>query len=212
MVKYFVMEKSERHQIKRNEILVLLEKGYDLILKYKKEILYFFLIIVAISLIVWGFISYKNLRERHAGMLLSQALSEDNINYEKLKSIATKYKGTLAGKEADLLIEIKDGKDPQRILKKIDNLLGKIKEPIMRGILITNKIEININLKRYEDALKFLKDEKDSISEDFYLFLNAKIMEYEGKTEEAKAQYQRLINEFQDSNLRYLAQQRMNVL
>ncbi len=206
------MEKSERHQIKRNEILVLLEKGYDLILKYKKEILYFFLVIFAISLLLWGFISYKNLRAKHAGMLLSQALSEDSINYEKLKNISTKYKNTLAGKEADLLIEIKDGKDPQRTSKKIDNLLGKIKDPIMRGILIANKIEININLKRYEEALNFLKDEKDSISEDFYLFLNAKILEYEGKTEEAKAQYQRLINEFQDSNLRYLAQQRMNVL
>jgi len=206
------MEKSERHQIKRNEILVLLEKGYDLILKYKKEILYFFLAIVGAALLMWGFVSYKNLRERHAGMLLSQALSEENINYEKLKNVSGKYKGTLAGKEASLLLEIKEGKEPNLILKKIDNLLSKTKDPIIRGILIYNKIEININLKKYEDALKVLKDEKNSIPDDFYLFLNAKIMEYEGKTEEAKAQYQRLINEFQNSNLRYLAQQRMNVL
>lgn len=206
------MEKKERHQIKENEILVLLTKVYDLILKYKKELLYFLLVLVGIALLFWGFISYKNLRERHAGMILSQALSEDDINYDKLKIVSKKYKNTLAGKEASFLLEIKEGKDSKELIKKLDNLIKIEKDPIIKGIFIINKIEIYLNEKNYKLASETLQKEKDVINEDFYLFLNAKIMELEGKIEEAKSQYQRLYNEFPNSNLRYQAQQRMNVL
>lgn len=206
------MEKKERHQIKENEILVLLTKAYDLILKYKKELLYFLFVLVGIALLFWGFISYKSLRERHAGMILSQALSEDDINYDKLKIISKKYKGTLSGKEASFLLELKEGKDPKELIKKLDNLIKIEKDPIIKGIFIINKIEIYLNEKNYKLALKTLQKEKDVINEDFYLFLNAKIMEKEGKIDQAKAQYQRLFNEFPNSNLRYQAQQRMNVL
>lgn len=206
------MEKSERHQIKENELLVFLSKIWEFILKFKREIFYVFLTLVAISLIFWGFISYKNLRERHAGMILSQALSEDEINIEKLKTVSKKYKNTIAGKEASLILEMREGKDPKNLLKKIDNLIKNEKDPIIKGILIINKIEIYLNEKNYKEALNCLQEEKDFIPEDFYLFLNGKILEAEGKTSEAKAQYQRLYNEFQNSNLRYQAQQRMNVL
>lgn len=206
------MEKKERHHIKKNEVLVLLTKTYDLILKYKKELLYFLLVLVGISLLFWGFISYKNLRERHAGMLFSQALSEDDINYDKLKIVLKKYKNTLAGKEASFLLELKEGKDSKELIKKLDNLIKYEKDPIIIGILIINKIEIYLNEKNYKLASETLQKEKDKLKEDFYLFLNAKIMEFEGRTEEAKTQYLRLFNEFPNSNLRYQAQQRMNVL
>lgn len=206
------MEKKERHQIKENEISVLLTKAYDLILKYKKELFYLFLVLVGIALLFWGFTSYKNLRERHAGMLLSQALSEDEINYEKLKIISKKYKNTLAGKEASFLLELKEGKNSKELIKKLDNLIKIEKDPIIKGIFIINKIEIYLNEKNYKLASETLQKEKDVLNEDFYLFLNAKIIENEGKIEEAKAQYQRLYNEFPNSNLRYQAQQRMNVL
>lgn len=206
------MEKTERHQIKRNEILVLLTKGYDLLLKYKKEILYFFLAILGLGFVLWGIISYKNLREKHAGMLLSQALSEEEVNYDKLKTLTKKYKNTLAGREASLIIELKEGKDPQILLQKIDNLIAKSKDPIILGILISNKVEILTSQKKFKEAKDFLNDKKNLIPEDFYLFLNAKILENEGKIEEAKAQYQKIYNEFQDSHLRWQAQQRMNVL
>lgn len=212
MLKYYVMEKTERHQIKRNEVLVLLTKGYELLLKYKREVLYFFLAALGVALIIWGIISYKNLRERHAGMLLSQALSEEEANYEKLKTLVKKYKGTLAGKEANIIIELKEGKDPQALLQKIDNLIGKTRDPIILGILISNKVEILMSLKKYKEAMDFLKEKKDLIPEDFYLFLGARVLEKEGKIEEAKAQYQRIFNEFQESNLRWQAQQRMNAL
>lgn len=212
MIKYGAMEKTERHQIKRNEVLVLLTKGYDLILKYKREILYFFLAVLGVALIVWGIISYKNLREKHAGMLLSQALSEEQVNYDKLKILVKKYKGTLAGKEASLIVELKEGKEPQVLLQKIDNLIGKSKDRIILGILISNKVEILISQKKFKEAMDFLKEKKDLIPEDFYLFLSAKVLEKEGKIEEAKAQYQRIYNEFQESHLRWQAQQRMNVL
>lgn len=206
------MEKKERHQIKENEILVLLTKVYNLILKYKKEIFYFLLILVGIALLFWGFFSYKSLKEKHAGMLLSQALSADDVNYDKLKTISKKYKSTLAGKKALFLLELKEGKDSKELIKKLDNLIEIEKDPIIKGIFIINKIEIYLNEKNYKLASETLQKEKDKLKEEFYLFLSAKIKELEGKTEEAKAQYLRIFNEFSDSNLRYLAQQRMNVL
>lgn len=206
------MEKTERHQIKENELLKILKKIYEIIIKFKKEILYGFLIIIGIFLAGWGYISYKNLMENRAGKLLSQAISDEKIDFEKLKLISKKYKNTLAGREAELLICLKENKEKGIISEKIKLLLNKTKDPILKGILISNEIEILIEEKKFKEAFKFLEEKKDEIPRDFYLYLNGKIMEKEGKIEEAKAQYQRLYNEFPNSNLRYLAQQRMNVL
>ncbi len=206
------MEKKERHQIKENELFVLLKKLYELIIKFKKEILYVFLVLLGIIVLFWGFLSYSNLRERHAGMLLSQALSEDEINYEKLKLIGKKYKNTLSGREANLILSIKEGKPSEDLLKYIEDLLKKVKDPILKGILINNAVEIYLSNKKYDLAIKFLDKYKNDLPDDFYLFLNGKIKESSGQIEEAKAQYQRLFNEFPESNLRYQAQQRLNAL
>ncbi len=205
------MEKKERHQIKENELFVLLKKLYELIIKFKKEILYVFLVLLGIIVLFWGFLSYSNLRERHAGMLLSQAL-EDEINYEKLKLIGKKYKNTLSGREANLILSIKEGKPSEDLLKYIEDLLKKVKDPILKGILINNAVEIYLSNKKYDLAIKFLDKYKNDLPDDFYLFLNGKIKESSGQIEEAKAQYQRLFNEFPESNLRYQAQQRLNAL
>jgi len=206
------MEKSERHHIKENDFQLIMEQGYEWLLKYKQGVFYGIGILIGLVVLWYGWTSFSGSREAHASQLLAQALSGDKLDMEKVKLVASKYGSLAAGRSASALLAIQEGKAPKEAVAALDGLIPKVKDATLRGVLIFNSVILTAEGKDAAGALKILDQYKDQIPGEMALLLQGRVLETQGKTDEAKAIYNRIMKEYPDSSLRYLAQQRMNVL
>jgi predicted negative regulator of RcsB-dependent stress response len=206
------MEKSERHHIKENDFQLIIERGYDWLQKYKREVFYGIGIVVAMVVLWYGWNAFSGSRESHASQLLAQALGGDKVDMEKVKRVASKYSGLPAGRSAQALLAIQEGKAPKETAAALEDLIPKVKDATFKGVLIFNSVLLTAEGKDAAGALKMLDTYKDQIPGEMALLLQGRVLEIEGKNDEAKALYNRMMKEYPESSLRYMAQQRMNVL
>jgi predicted negative regulator of RcsB-dependent stress response len=206
------MEKSERHHIKENDFLLVVERGYDLLLKYKREVLYGVGIVVGLILLWWGWTAFSGSRERHASQMLAQALGAEPTDLAKVKLVASKYSGLPSGRSAAALVAVQEGKAPQETAAALEDLVPRVKDATLRGILVFNAVILTAEARDADGAMKLIEKYRDEVPGEMALLLQGRVREIEGKTDEAKALYNRLIKEFPESSLRYMAQQRASVL
>lgn len=206
------MEKSERHHIKENDFQLMMERGYDWFLRYKMTVLYGVGILLGLIVLYLGWSAFSGSRDRHASQLLAQALGGNTVDMEKVKRVASKYSGLAAGRSASALLAIQEGKTPKETAAALETLIPKIKDETFKGVLIFNAVLLTAEGRDPAGALKMLDQHKDRIPGEMAIFLQGRILETEGKTDEAKAIYNRMMKEYPESDLRYLAQQRMTVL
>ena len=206
------MEKQERHQIKENDFLAILNKVYDFYLAHQKEILYGVGILAGLLILFYGYTHFSGSRERHAATMLAQALSGDKVDLEKLKLVADKYASFPAGKSAAVRAALQSGKPAAETAGAIETYLPKIKDDVFRGLMIYNTAILRAEAKDYDGAVKLLEQYRDRLPGEMALFIQGRIQEIKGNMAEAKGLYNRLMKEYPESSLRYLAQQRMTVL
>lgn len=206
------MEKTERHHIKENDFLLIVERGYDWLQKYKREVLYGVGIVVAMVLLWYGWNMFSGSRESHASQLLAQALSGETVDMEKVKRVASKYSGLPAGRSARALLAIQEGKAPKETAAALEDLIPKVKDATFKGVLIFNAVLLTAEGGDAPGALKMLDSYKDQVPGEMALLLEGRVLELQGKNDDAKALYNRMMKEYPESSLRYMAQQRMNVL
>lgn len=206
------MEKSERHHIKENDFLLIVERGWDLLLKFKREVLIGVGILAGLIVLYYGWTAFTGSRDRHASQLLAQALGGEQVDMEKVKRVASKYRRLPAGRSASALLAIQEGKDPKATASDLQALIPKIGDDTLKGVLIYNAVLLTAQGKDPAGALELLKGYQDQIPGELALLLEGRIRELEGKADEAKALYNRMIKEYPESSLRYVAQQRMTVL
>ena len=206
------MEKSERHHIKENDFLLMVEKGYDLLLKYKREVLLAVGIIAGLVVLYFGWTAFSGGRDRHAYRLLAQALSGETVDMEKVKRVAAKYRRLPSGRSAQALVAVQEGGAPQETAKQLEALIPKVKDATFRGILVYNAVILTAEGGDTGGAIESIKRHSNDLPADMALFLEGRVREIEGKTAEAKALYSRLMKEFPESTVRYMAQQRESAL
>jgi len=206
------MEKSERHHIKENDFLLIMERGFDWFLRYKMAVLYGLGIVIGLVVLWYGWTAFSGSRDRHASQLLAQALGGETVDMEKVKRVASKYSGLPSGRSAQALLAIQEGKAPKETAAALEDLIPKIKDATLKGVLIFNAVLLTAEDKDPAGALKMLDEYKGQIPGEMALMLQGRVLEIEGKTDEAKALYNRMMKEYPESSLRYMAQQRMNVL
>lgn len=206
------MEKSERHHIKENDFQLMMERAYEWLLQHKREVLYGIGIGVGLVVLWYGWAAFSGSRERHASQLLAQALGGEKVDMEKVKRVASKYSGLSAGRSAQALLALQEGKAPKETAAAMEDLIPKVKDATFKGVLIFNAVLLTAEGKDSAGALKMLDTYKDQIPGEMALLLQGRILEIDGKAAEAKALYSRLMKEYPESSLRYMAQQRMNVL
>ena len=134
------MEKSERHHIKENDFQLIIERGYDWLQKYKREVFYGIGIVVAMVVLWYGWNAFSGSRESHASQLLAQALGGDKVDMEKVKRVASKYSGLPAGRSAQALLAIQEGKAPKETAAALEDLVPKVKDATFKGVLIFNSV------------------------------------------------------------------------
>jgi predicted negative regulator of RcsB-dependent stress response len=206
------MEKQERHQIKENDFLNILNKVYDFYLDHQKEILYGVGTLVALLIFFYGYTHFSGSREKHAANMLAQALGADKVDMEKLKLVAGKYASFPAGKSAALLAALQSGKPAGETAGVLEKYLPKIKDDVFRGLMIYNTAILLAEGKDYDGAAKLLEKYRNQLPGEMALFIQGRIQEIKGDATEAKGLYNRLMKEYPESSLRYLAQQRLAVL
>jgi predicted negative regulator of RcsB-dependent stress response len=206
------MEKQERHQIKENDFLTVLTNSYEFYLDHQKQILYALAALVAVLVLAYGWSHFSGGREKHAANLLAQALSGDKVDMEKLKLVSQKYSSFPAGKSAAVLLALQEGKSFKDTAQVLEKYVPKIKDDVFRGMVIYNAVILLAEAKDFDGAGKLLDEQKEKLPGEMTLFLQARIQEIKGNIVDARALYNRLVREFPESTLRYLAQQRVNVL
>jgi len=206
------MEKQERHQIKENDFLTILSNTYEFYLDHQKQILYGLAALVAVLILAYGWTHFSGTRERHAANVLAQALGGDKVDMEKLKLAARKYSSFPAGKSAAVLVALQEGKPSKETAQVLEKYLPKIKDNVFRGLTIYNAVVLLAEVKDFDGANRLLDAQKDTLPGEMALFIQARIQEIKGNPKDARALYDRLMKEYPESNLRYLAQQRMSVL
>jgi predicted negative regulator of RcsB-dependent stress response len=206
------MEKTERHHIKENDFQLIMEQGYDWLQKYKREVLYGVGIVVAMVVLWYGWNAFSGSRESHASQLLAQALGGEKVDMEKVKRVASKYSGLPAGRSAQALLTIQEGKAPKETAAALEDLIPKVKDATFKGVLIFNAVLLTAEGGDPAGSLKMLETYKDQVPGEMALLLQGRVLEIQGKNDEARALYNRMMKEYPESTLRYMAQQRMNVL
>jgi len=206
------MEKQERHQIKENDLLTVLNNVYDFYLDHQKNIMYGAGILVAALILIYAWTHFSGSREKHAAVLLAEAIGGDRVDMVKLDLVADKYSSFPAGKSAAVLKALEEGKPAAETVGALEKYLPNIKDGVFRGLVIYNAAILKAEAKDYDGANQLVDKYKDNLPGEMVVFIQGRILEIKGNAAEAKGLYNRLLKEYPDSSLRYVAQQRMGAL
>jgi len=206
------MEKQERHQIKENDLLTVLNNIYDFYLDHQKNLMYGAGILVAALILFYGWTHFSGSRSQHAAVLLSEAIGGDRVDMAKLDQVAAEYSSFPAGKSAAVLKSLEEGKPAAETAGVLEKYIPGIKDDVFKGLVIYNAAILKAEAKDYDGANQLADKYKEILPGEMVVFIQGRVLEIKGNLAEAKGLYNRLLKEYPDSNLRYVAQQRMNAL
>lgn len=194
-----VKRKLSRKELKEDEVLNFVQKAGRWFIRYQKPLIYGATAAVVLILIFWGGVSWKQSRENHAAVMLANALTEEGVDREALKTVADRYGGTKAGQSASFMLASESNEEEADRIASLTEMLPELKDPGLRMVACQNVVLLLVNDGKFEEAEEFLDLQKEKFAEDFLLYQKGFIAEMMGDSEGAKQIYEELVDRFEQS-------------
>lgn len=228
-------QRIQRRELKRNDLADTVGKTVDYVSHHRRGVTEVTVIAVALLVLVGGFLVFRQFRERQAGRDLSAALAaletplagptgaaaaetktyataaERDREAEKHLRKAAERKSTDAGRAAAVILAAR-GEKPAEALELLARAArdGGAEVAALAELDYARLLAAQGKSAEAIDRLKRAIESADSEApKDALLFALAQIYERAGSASDARATYQRLVNDYPESPYRIEAQQKL---
>jgi predicted negative regulator of RcsB-dependent stress response len=229
------MAKISRRTLKRNDLAETVGRTFDYVSRHRRGVVEGLAIALAVLLLGGGFLGWRFWRERRAGAELSAALgvldtplaadaaaqgaartfpsaADREREADKHLTAAASRRGTEAGRAAELILAARKAK-PTEALETFRKV-ARDGEAVVAAVAELDLARLLAAQGKTTEAIETLKrsiESPDSAApKDALLFELAQIYERAGASADARAAYQRLVNDYPSSPYRAEARQKLS--
>jgi len=214
------MKRSERHQLKRDELIASLNKLASLIKERSQMFIIGGAAILVIILVIFGVKFFKSQSLKAEGHLLSEViklssdLRKNPENIKKLEELAVKGDSSRLAyvKLGEYFIEKGEFGKAISYLEKATKKKGDLFYAQSMNLIA----QVHMEQKAYDEAIetykKMEKENPEGYSRDIILYHKAEALEKMGNTEEALVIYKQLEKEFPETYFGHDAAGKINEL